>query len=183
MANVLEAILRPSKMATPAPPKVSKDKVDELMAVIIGSSADLDKARHSEPTQSKEKFESLPERMTTPSLETAPLGNVDFIICHALGKQLTKEQIAEVQHYAKDLRFPRGSLVYGGSNEDDFLYCLPDNKEIDVCREMMDNMGYSKLELGLSLMPKDHLADCLAYNSLKVCVYFCLLALDNNYFR
>jgi hypothetical protein len=121
--------------------------------------------------------------MTTPSIETAPPGNVNFIIRHASGKHLTKEQIAEVQHYAEDLRFPRGSLVYGGSNEDDYLYCLPDNKEIDVCREMMDNMGYSKLELGLSLISKDHLADCLAYNSLKVCVYFCLLALDNNYFR
>jgi hypothetical protein len=60
-------------------------------------------------------------------------------------------------------------LVYGGDEENDFLYCRPDSKEIDVCREMMDNMGYPKLELGLSLMPKDHLADCLAYNSLKVC--------------
>jgi hypothetical protein len=36
----------------------------------------------------------------------------------------------------------------------------------------MDNMGYPKLELGLSAMPKDHLADCLAYNNLKVCLCF-----------
>jgi hypothetical protein len=35
----------------------------------------------------------------------------------------------------------------------------------------VDNMGYPKLELELSLMPKDHLADCLAYKSLKVCAY------------
>jgi hypothetical protein len=46
---------------------------------------------------------------------------------------------------------------------------------------MMDNMGYPKLELGLSLIPKYHMVDYLAYNSLKVCVYFCLLALDDNY--
>jgi hypothetical protein len=58
--------------------------------------------------------------------------------------------------------------VYKGDEENIFLYCLPDSKEIDVCRDMMDNMGYPKLDLGLSLMPKDHLADCLAYNSLKV---------------
>jgi hypothetical protein len=57
------------------------------------------------------------------------------------------------------------------------LYCLPDNKEIDVCREMMDNMGYPKLELGLSVMPKDHLADCLAYNNLKVYVHLFFLLL------
>jgi hypothetical protein len=59
--------------------------------------------------------------------------------------------------------------VYGGNDEDDFLYCLSDNKEIHVCREMMDNMGYPKLELGLSAMSKDQLADSLAYNSL---IYF-----------
>jgi hypothetical protein len=58
--------------------------------------------------------------------------------------------------------------VYNGNDEDDFLYCLPDNKEIFVCQEMMKNMGYPKLELGLSAMSKDDLADSLAYNSLKV---------------
>jgi hypothetical protein len=61
-------------------------------------------------------------------------------------------------------------LVYGGDNEDDFLYCLLDSKEVNVCREMMDNMGYLNLELGLSAMTKDQLADSLAYNSLKVCI-------------
>jgi hypothetical protein len=61
-------------------------------------------------------------------------------------------------------------LVYGGDNDDDFVYCLPDGKEINVCREMMDNMGYSKLELGLSVMTKDQLANSQAYNSLKVCI-------------
>jgi hypothetical protein len=61
-------------------------------------------------------------------------------------------------------------LVYGGDNDDDFLYCLPDGKEINVCREMMDNMGYPKLGLGLSAMTKDKLVDSLAYNSLKVCI-------------
>jgi hypothetical protein len=40
-------------------------------------------------------------------------------------------------------------------------------------REMMDNMRYPKLELGLSVMTKDQLADNLAYNSPKVCI-FCL---------
>jgi hypothetical protein len=65
----------------------------------------------------------------------------------------------------------------GGNDEDDYLYCLPDNKEIDVCREMMDNMGYPKLELGLSTMLKDHCADCLAYKNLKVCVHSSLLRL------
>jgi hypothetical protein len=62
-----------------------------------------------------------------------------------------------------------------GNDEDGYLYYLTDNKEIDIYREMMDNMGYPKLELGLSTMPKVHLADCLAYNNLKVCLYFSIL--------
>jgi hypothetical protein len=58
--------------------------------------------------------------------------------------------------------------VYNGTDEDDFLYCLPDNKEITVCREMAKNMGFPKLEVGLSAMSKDDLADSLAYNSLNL---------------
>jgi hypothetical protein len=89
---------------------------------------------------------------------------LEYIIRYASGKQLSSEQIVEVQHYAKDLKYHRGSLLYGGNDKDDFLYCLPDSKEINVCREMMDNMGYPKLELGLSAMMKDQLVDSLAYN-------------------
>jgi hypothetical protein len=58
--------------------------------------------------------------------------------------------------------------VYNGTYEDDFLYCLPDNKEISVCWEMAKNMGFLKLEVDLSVMSKDDHADSLAYNSLKV---------------
>jgi hypothetical protein len=46
-----------------------------------------------------------------------------------------------------------------------------DNKEIHVCREMTDNVGYLKLELGLYAMTKDQLTDSLAYNSLKVRIF------------
>jgi hypothetical protein len=81
---------------------------------------------------------------------------------------LSEEQIAEAKHYARELKYPKGSLVYNGIDEDDFLYCLLDNKEISVCREMARNMGFPKLELGLSAISKDDLADSLAYNSLKV---------------
>jgi hypothetical protein len=60
--------------------------------------------------------------------------------------------------------------VFNVTDEDDFLYCLclPDNKEISVCREIAKSMGFPKLEEGLSAMSKDDLADSLAYNSIKV---------------
>jgi hypothetical protein len=93
---------------------------------------------------------------------------LDFIIRHASGKELSEEQIAEAKHYARELKYPKGSLVYNGTEEDDFLYCLPDNKEISVYQEMARNIGFPKLEVGLSAMSKDDLADSLAYNSLKV---------------
>jgi hypothetical protein len=56
----------------------------------------------------------------------------------------------------------------GQTNEDDFLYCLPDNKELSVYREMARSMGFPKLEAGLCAMTKDDLIDSLAYNCLKV---------------
>jgi hypothetical protein len=111
--------------------------------------------------------EDAPKMVKSPAHE-ASTEELDFIIRHASGKQLSEEQIAEAKQYARDLKYPKGSLVYNGTDEDDFLYYLPDNKELSVCREMARNIGFPKLELGLSAMSKDDLADSLAYNSLKV---------------
>jgi hypothetical protein len=58
--------------------------------------------------------------------------------------------------------------VFNDTNDDDFLYCFPDNKEIFVCREIAKSMGFPKLEDGLLILSKDDLADSLAYNSIKV---------------
>jgi hypothetical protein len=92
----------------------------------------------------------------------------DYIVRHASGKKLSKEEIFEANHYAKELKYPKGALVFNGTNEEDLLYCLPDNKELSVCREMSRSMGFPKLEAGLCAMTKEDLADSLAYNSLKV---------------
>jgi hypothetical protein len=74
----------------------------------------------------------------------------------------------EAQHYAQKLKYPKGALVFNGSNEEDFLYCLPDNKEISVSREKSKSIGFPKLEDDLSILSKDELADSLAYNIIKV---------------
>jgi hypothetical protein len=71
--------------------------------------------------------------------------------------------------------------VFNATDEDDFLYCLPDNKEISVCREITKSMGFLKLEEGLSAMSKDDLADSLAYNSIKV--QRLILKLENEVFN
>jgi hypothetical protein len=92
----------------------------------------------------------------------------DYIIQHAARKRLSEEENFEAKHYARELKYPKGALVFNGTDEDDFLYCLLDNKELSVCREMVRSMGFLKLEAGLCAMTKADLADSLAYNSLKV---------------
>jgi hypothetical protein len=111
--------------------------------------------------------QDMMEKAKSPDPE-APTEDVDFIIRHASGKKLSNEEILEARHYAQKLKYLNGALVFNGTNEDDFMYCLPDNKEISVCREIAKSMGFLKLEEGLSAMSKDDLADSLAYNSIKV---------------
>jgi hypothetical protein len=178
MASVLDAIMeyvKSSTLASTEAPstegKVSK-KSEASMMEAIPEAGPLEvpaEARPSESTSIILEKESASGKSKSPAPE-ALAKELEFIVRHASGKRLSEEQITEAQHYAKDLKYPRGSLVYGGDNEDDFLYCLPDNKEINVCREMVDNIGHPKLELGLSVMTKDQLADSLAYNNLKVCM-------------
>jgi hypothetical protein len=93
---------------------------------------------------------------------------LNYILRHASGKKLTEKEKQEAQFYAQKLKYPKGALIFNGSGEEDFLYCLPDSKEISVCREMARSFGFPTLEDGLSMLSKDELVDSLAYNSLKV---------------
>jgi hypothetical protein len=97
MANVLDAALRPSKVATLAPTKISEDKAEKLEKAIDESIApDCAKAGPSECKPIEQVSESLPEKISLPIPEAASLGDFGYIIRHASGKQLTEEQIAEV---------------------------------------------------------------------------------------
>jgi hypothetical protein len=112
-----------------------------------------------------EQIES--EKVETPASE-ALKESTNYIIRHASGKRLSQEEKVEALHYAQKLKYPKGALVYNGSGEEDFLYCLLDNKEISVCREIGRSIGFPKLEDGLSILSKDELGNSLAYNSIKV---------------
>jgi hypothetical protein len=83
-------------------------------------------------------------------------------------KMLSEKEKREAQYYAQKLKYPKGALIFNGSGEKVFLYCLQDSKEISVCREMGKSFGFPMLEDGLSVLSKDELADSLACNSLKV---------------
>jgi hypothetical protein len=88
----------------------------------------------------------LVEEVDTAALE-APSSIRDYIVRHASGKKLSEEEIYEADHYARELKYPKGALVFNGTNEDDFLYCLPDNKELSVCRRWLEVWGFRSLKL------------------------------------
>jgi hypothetical protein len=120
-----------------------------------------------EETEKEAAEEILSEKTAIPIPEASSEA-LDYIVRHASGKRLSVEEKREAQCYAQRLKYPKGALIFNGSGEEDFLYCLPDNKEISVCRKMSRSFGFLTLEEGLSVLSKDELADNLAYNSLKV---------------
>jgi hypothetical protein len=197
MANVLDVletvktlsstssgkIVEASKMQTEA-----ETKPTEIEATVIQASAEAGPSEPAEkkPSEIEERVikekateQVSPEKVATPALE-ALKESTDYIICHASGKVLSMEEKWEAQHYAQKLKYPKGALVFNGSGEEDFLYCLPDNKEISVSREIGRSFGFPKLEDGLSVLSKDELADSLAYNSIKV--WKSILYLKTNFF-
>jgi hypothetical protein len=185
MANVLDVletvkalsftpsgkIAEASKMQTKA-----ETKPTEIEAAVTQASAEAGPLELAEKKPSEIEERAIEEKATkqvstekvaTPAPE-ALKESIEYIIRQASGKGLSKEEEREAQHYAQKLKYPKGSLVFNGSGEEDFLYCLPDSKEITVCREMGRSFGFPKLEDGLSVLSKDELADSLAYNSIKV---------------
>jgi hypothetical protein len=176
MVNVLD-VLETIKSSSITPKKIVETSEVHTEAFVTEASKQQfeTEAGPSEPTKVK-SLEAEVTKIAEPILveETgtaAPEASskaLDYIVRHASGKRLSEEEIFEANHYARELKYPKGALVFNGTDEDDFLYCLPDNKELSVCREMARSMGFPKLEAGLCAMTKDDLADSLAYNSLKV---------------
>ena len=173
MLDVLETI--ESSSTTPKKTVETSEAETEIFDAEAPKQQTETKAGRSEPTKVK-SLETEEEKMTEPILveeisAAAPEASPkvpDYIVRHASGKKLSEKEKQEAQFYAQKLKYPKGALIFNGSGEEDFLYCLPDSKEISVCREMSKSFGFPTLEDGLSVLSKDELADSLAYNSLKV---------------
>jgi hypothetical protein len=119
-------------------------------------------------TKETEAVEQILAEETGTSAPEAFSKAFNYILRHASGKELTEKEKQEAQFYAQKLKYLKGVLIFNGSGEEDFLYCLPDSKEISVCREMSKSFGFPTLEDRLSVLSKNELADSLAFNSLKV---------------
>jgi hypothetical protein len=174
MASVLDAIIETTKALSPAPKKIAEAiRVQDVAEA--GPSAPIetkvvapeDKADPQASNVGMAEGPDVGERAKSPTPEAA-VEDADYIYHHASGEKLFEEEVEEARHYAQKLKYPKGALVFNSSNDDDFLYCLPDNKEIYVCQEIAKSMGFPKLEDGLSILSKNDLANSLAYNSIKV---------------
>jgi hypothetical protein len=164
-------IAKASKMQTEVETKPTEIGAAVSQASIEARPSELAEKRPSEieekAIEEKSSEQTSPEKAAIPVPE-ALKESIEYIIRHASGKMLSKEEKREAQHYAQKLKYLKGALVFNGSGEEDFLYCLPDNKEISVSREIGRSFGFLKLEDGLSVLSMDELADSLAYNSIKV---------------
>jgi hypothetical protein len=167
MVNVLD-VLETIKSSSTTPKKIvetSKVHIEAFGAETPKHQSETE-AGPSEPTKVK-SLEALAEETGTAALEASSEA-FDYILRHASGKKLTEKEKQEAKFYAQKLKYPKGALIFNGSGEEDFLYCLSDSKEISVYREMSKSFGFPTLEDGLSVLSKNELADSLAYNSLKV---------------
>jgi hypothetical protein len=175
MASVLDAVMETTRALTPTP----VEKVAEVVMTHVETEAGPSAPAEAEPTTTGQRIgeefldvsialEKIVAEKSKSSAPKASSEELDYIVRHASGKRLSKEELLEAKHYARELKYPKRALVFNGTNEDDFLYCLADNKEISVCRKMAKSMGFPKLEASLSAMSKDDLADSLTYNNLKV---------------
>jgi hypothetical protein len=182
MVNVLD-VLEKIKTSSSTPGKAaeaSKTRIETKQTEAEAAQSHVEtETEPSEPAKEKsleigeeeaekESAKQILSEKTAIPIPEASSEALDYIVRHASGKRLSAEEKREAQYYAQRLKYPKGALIFNGSGEEDFLYCLPDSKEISVCREMSKSFGFPTLEDGLSVLSKDELADSLAYNSLKV---------------
>jgi carboxylesterase type B len=179
MVNVLD-VLETIKSSSTTPKKIAE--IPKVQIETTASEAEATKhqaeteAGPSEPTKMKsletigketKSAEQILAEETATATPEAFSKALNYILRHAPGKKLTEKEKQEAQFYAQKLKYPKGALIFNGSGEEEFLYCLPDSNEVFVCREMGRSFGFPMLEDELSVLSKDELADNLAYNSLK----------------
>jgi hypothetical protein len=142
MVNVLDVLER-IKTSSSTPGKTaeaSKTRIETKQTEAAQSHAETE-AGPSEPAKEKsleigeekaekESAEQIMSEKTAIPIPEVSSEALDYIVRHASGKRLSAEEKREAQYYAQRLKYPKGTLIFNGSGEEDFLYCLPDSKEI-----------------------------------------------------
>jgi hypothetical protein len=106
MASVLDVVLESMKAPVSASAEASGGRSkDAREAVTASTTIVLAEAESSKVVPIGLVEESAPEKSKSPALEAPRHGDMEYIVRHALGKQLSVYQISEIQHYAKDLKY------------------------------------------------------------------------------
>jgi hypothetical protein len=161
MVNVLDALETIKTSSTPRKiAETPKMQSETRLTIAEAAKSQVEtEAGPSEPTKEKsleigEKEttkeatkQTLPEKTATPTPKTEK-EVLDYFVRRASGKRLSNEEKREAQYYARKLKYPKEALIFNGSGEEDFLYCLPDSKEISVCREISRSFRFPTLEDG-----------------------------------
>jgi hypothetical protein len=144
MANVLDVLetvktlnSTPSRKIAEASKAQTKaeTKPTEIEAAAIQADTEAGplESSETEPVVIEEKArEQVASERAEASASKASKESTDYIIRHASGKRLSQAETLEALHYVQKLKYPKGALVFNGSEEEDFLYCLPDSKEISI---------------------------------------------------
>jgi hypothetical protein len=120
MASVLDAVLESTRAPTPSSAKEAAEAATTRVEVEAGPSVPIEtgpvetieqdtEQGPSDATLILEK-EGASKKVKSPTPE-AFTEEPNFIKRHTSGKQLSEEQIAEAKHYARELKYPKGSLV------------------------------------------------------------------------
>jgi hypothetical protein len=126
MASVLDAVIETTKALTPAPEKKFAEaataeveaEVVPLVSVEMKPAANDEGAKQESLGFGITTEKEIAEEAKSPGPE-ALSENLDFIIRHASGKRLSEGEIAEANHYAQKLKYPKGALVFNGTDKDD----------------------------------------------------------------
>jgi hypothetical protein len=100
--SVLDVVLKSTKMPTHASTETPNCKAKDLTEVFTASvcptyiEVETSGAKPAELAK-----EGLHEKPSLSDSEAPSQVNLEYIVCNASGKQISKEQVAEVQHYAR----------------------------------------------------------------------------------
>jgi hypothetical protein len=106
MASVLEAVLESVKMLPPYSIEATGSKTDDVTEIITASTSAHTGVGPLKTAPENLVKESLLEEPSAPAPEAPSRSDLNFIIRHASGKQLSAEQVAEMEYYAKELKYP-----------------------------------------------------------------------------
>jgi hypothetical protein len=124
MASVLDAVIETTKALTPASTKKTAEAAKNQVEAKAGPLAPTE----TKATETEDKVgqqisdigkmteQDMAEKAKSP-VPKALAQDIDYIVRHASGKKLSEEEILEAKHYAQRLKYPKGALVFNGTNK------------------------------------------------------------------